>query len=101
MQTFEDRTSGVITNWYPDGQGELATGVMICHGYGGLVVWNLDACVQSGCCCYSNTFEAAKELLKPAPGNLGSHRHDCWTALFSSLATVIDCDLFILSPSEP
>eukprot|EP00439_Symbiodinium_sp_Y106_P054301 s3901_g7.t1 len=33
---IEDRTSGVITNWYPDGQG-----------------------------------------------NLGSHRHDCWTALFS------------------
>ncbi|CAE7829465.1 BRIX1 [Symbiodinium microadriaticum] len=32
----QDRTSGVITNWYPDGQG-----------------------------------------------NLGSHRHDCWTALFS------------------
>lgn len=31
-----DRTSGIITNWYPDGQG-----------------------------------------------NLGSHRHDCWTALFS------------------
>lgn len=31
-----DRTSGVIVNWYPDGQG-----------------------------------------------NLGSHRHDCWTALFS------------------
>lgn len=31
-----DRTSGVITNWYPDGKG-----------------------------------------------NLGSHRHDCWTALFS------------------
>lgn len=33
---IEDRTSGIITNWYPDGQG-----------------------------------------------NLGSHRHDCWTALFS------------------
>eukprot|EP00930_Biecheleria_cincta_P000608 TRINITY_DN10137_c0_g1_i2.p1 TRINITY_DN10137_c0_g1~~TRINITY_DN10137_c0_g1_i2.p1 ORF type:complete len:787 (-),score=161.83 TRINITY_DN10137_c0_g1_i2:155-2383(-) len=33
---ISDRTSGVITNWYPDGQG-----------------------------------------------NLGSHRHDCWTALFS------------------